>query len=67
MGVLTGELQEEEGTLIDYLVKDGKTNMSKVVKKGTKGAKKAELRYEVLDIMETDEGILTYVLIELVC
>ena len=64
--VLTGELQEEEGTLIDYLVKDGKTNMSKVVKKGTKGAKKAELRYEVLDIMETDEGILTYVLIELV-
>lgn len=64
--VLTGTLPDEEGTLIDYLVKDGKTNMSKVVKKGQKGAKRAELRYEVLDILETEEGILSYVLIELV-
>ncbi len=64
--ILTGELKEEEGVLIDYLVKDGKTNTSKVVPKGTKGAKKAELRYEVLDVLETEEGLLTYVLIELV-
>ena len=40
--------------------------MSKVVKKGTKGAKHAELDYEVLDVFETDNGILTYVLIQLV-
>lgn len=64
--VLTGCLQEEEGTFIDYLVKDAKTNMSKVVKKGTKGAKRAELHYEVLDILETDQGVLSYVLIELI-
>ena len=64
--ILTGELQEDEGTMVDYLVKDGKTNTSKVVKKGTKGAKKAELHYEVLDVMETEEGLLTYVLIELI-
>lgn len=64
--VLTGELKEEEGTLVDYLVKNGKTNCSSVVKKGTKGAKKAELHYEVLDVMETDKGILSYVLIELI-
>ena len=64
--ILTGELKEEEGVMIDYLVKDGKTNISKVVPKGTKGAKKAELRYEVLDVLETEEGLLTYVLIELV-
>ena len=64
--ILTGELPDVEGTLIDYLVKDGKTNMSKVVTKGTKGAKKAELRYEVLDVVETDEGLLSYVLIELI-
>ena len=64
--VVTGELPEECGILEDYLVKDGKTNTSKVVKKGTKGAKKAELEYEVLDVMETDEGILSYILIELV-
>ena len=52
--------------LEDYLVKDGKTNTSKVVKKGTKGAKKAQLQYEVLDVFETDSGILSYVLIELI-
>ncbi len=64
--VLTGELPDEAGTLVDYLVKDGKNNTSKVVPKGTKNAKKAELNYEVLDVFETDEGVLTYVLIELI-
>lgn len=64
--VLTGELPDECGMLEDYLVKDGKTNTSKVVKKGTKGAKKAQLQYEVLDVFETDSGILSYVLIELI-
>ena len=64
--VLTGELPDDFGTLEDYLVKDGKTNTSKVVKKGTKGAKHAELDYEVLDVFETDNGILSYVLIQLV-
>ena len=64
--VLTGELPDECGMLMDYLVRDGKTNMSKVVQKGTKGAKKAQLEYEVLDVFETDKGILSYVLIELI-
>lgn len=64
--VLTGELPDEGGMLEDYLVKDGKTNTSKVVKKGSKGAKKAQLEYEVLDVFETDSGILSYVLIELI-
>lgn len=64
--VLTGELPDTEGVFIDYLVKDGKTNTSKVVKKGIKGAKKAELRYEVLDVIETEEGLFSYVLIELI-
>ena len=64
--VLTGELPGESGTLEDYLVKDGKTNMAKVVKKGTKGAKHAELDYEVLDVFETDDGMLSYVLIQLI-
>ena len=64
--ILTGELPHEEGTLEDYLVKDSKTNTAKLVSKGTKGAKKAVLSYEVLDEFETEEGILSYVLIELV-
>lgn len=63
--IITGELPDEYGMLEDYLVKDGKTNTSKIVKKGTKGAKKAQLEYEVLDVFETDQGLLSYVLIEL--
>lgn len=63
--ILTGELPDEFGALVDYLLKDGKTNTSKIVKKETKGAKRAELEYEVLDVLETDEGILSYVLIQL--
>ncbi len=40
------------GTLTDYLLKDGKTNISKVVKEGTKDAKKAVLHYKVLRTKE---------------
>lgn len=64
--ILTGELPDECGILEDYLVKDGRTNTSKIVKKGTKGAKKAQLEYEVLDVFETDQGVLSYVLIQLI-
>lgn len=64
--VLTGELQPDFGTMEDYLLKDGRTNTSRVVQKGTKGAKRAELSYEVLDVFETDEGVFSYVLIELI-
>ena len=40
--------------------------MPKVVDKDTPGAKYSELEYEVLDVMDTDEGTLTYVLVELI-
>lgn len=43
---VTGEIPKEEGTLEDYLLKDGKTNTSKVVTAGTPGAKKAVLHYK---------------------
>ncbi len=64
--VVTGELPDFEGEMVDYLLRDGKTNTTKVVKKGEKGARRAELYYEVLDVMDTDDGTLSYVLIELV-
>lgn len=64
--VITGELPDFEGEMVDYLLRDGKTNTTKVVKKGEKSAKRAELYYEVLDVMDTDDGTLSYVLIELV-
>lgn len=64
--ILTGELKEDYGEMVDYLVRDPKTNKTRVVKKGDKGAKKAVLNYEVLDVFETDSGVLSYVLIELI-
>ena len=42
----------EEGILTDFLLKDGKTNSSRVVSKGTAGAKKAILKYQILDCPE---------------
>lgn len=44
----------EELTLRDYLKKDGKTNTSSVVPKGTQGGKEAKLAYRVLQEI-TDE------------
>jgi len=39
-------------TLTDYMMKDSRTNLAKIVKKGTSGAKKAVLVYEVLEQKE---------------
>lgn len=63
--ILTGELPDDCGELEDYMIKDSRTNTARVAQKGDKGAKKARLSYEVLDVFETDEGVLSYVLIEL--
>lgn len=63
--VLTGELPDFEGTFEDYMVKDSKANLSRVCSKDTPGAKKAILHFEVLDVLETDQGLYTYALIEL--
>lgn len=41
-----------KGILIDYLLRDGKTNLSKVVPNKKEGAKKAVLHYETLQIKE---------------
>lgn len=40
--------KEKSALLTDYLLRDGKTNSSKVVKADTKGAKKSQLSYDVL-------------------
>ena len=46
--VLWGIPKEEKATLEDYLVKDGKTNTSRVGTANEKDAKKAVLAYEVI-------------------
>lgn len=50
--LVCGKLPGEKGTLVDYLLKDGRTNTSRVVPARTKGAKKCELSYEVLKEQE---------------
>lgn len=57
--VVCGQDIPEEGELVDYLVKDGRTNLSKAVNKEVQGAKEARLRFRILQIrqMEFSEGI----------
>lgn len=44
--------QAQMTTVTDYLIKDGRTNLSRVVPKGTKGAKRAVLDMEVLETQD---------------
>ena len=46
--VTDGVPDKAKGTLEDYLLRDGKTNLSKIVTSKENGAKRAELSYEVL-------------------
>lgn len=48
--VLCGNLNPAAGTLTDYLIKDGRTNTSRIGKKGEKDAKLSELSYETLKV-----------------
>lgn len=48
LALLCGKPAEDSGKLVDYLVKDGRTNTSSVVKEQNKDAKRAELNYQVL-------------------
>lgn len=46
--IVDGNLEREKGIFQDYLLKNERANISKVVKEGTKNSKFAELDYEVL-------------------
>ncbi|MDE5825865.1 MAG: RluA family pseudouridine synthase [Lachnospiraceae bacterium] len=48
VALVAGVPQTPEGDLTDYLLKDGRSNLSKVVPKGTKGAKEASLHWRLL-------------------
>ena len=52
LAVTEGVPKEQEGTLISYLKKNGRANMSQAVPENTPGAKKAILHYKVLDQKE---------------
>ena len=49
LAVVCGKPVDNFGTYVDYLWKDGKNNISKIVDKGISEAKRAELSYRVLE------------------
>jgi 23S rRNA pseudouridine1911/1915/1917 synthase len=53
--VVCGKPENNKGELRDYLKKLRTINMSKVVDKGTNGAKEAVLEYELLESKDTEE------------
>lgn len=50
--VVDGKFEKEKGIMKDYLLKNERSNLSKVVEENTKNAKYAELEYEVLKYRE---------------
>lgn len=48
LAIVDGKIEEKNGTLENYLLKNEKNNMSKVVPENTKNSKYAKLDYEVL-------------------
>lgn len=57
--IVNGKMEKEKDVLEDYLLKNERNNISKVVKEGTKNSKFAELDYEVLKYNEeTDLSVL---------
>lgn len=51
-----GDMTADKGTLTDYLIKDAKTNSSKVTNESDKRAKKAVLDYDVLERLTSEDG-----------
>ncbi|MBP5597613.1 RluA family pseudouridine synthase [Pseudobutyrivibrio sp.] len=47
--IISRESFPDEGELVDYLVKDNRTNLSKIVRDNDPRAKKAVLKYKVVD------------------
>ncbi len=62
--VVKGELTGK-GEFTDYLIKDAKTNVSRIADEKTNGAKKAMLSYEALESRETDGVMYTLVRVRL--
>lgn len=54
--VLCGKPVDNVGKYVDYLLKDGKTNTSRIVDKSCSGAKIAELDYKILEVKTDEEG-----------
>lgn len=56
LAVLCGKVDKIVDKYVDYLLKDGKNNLSRIVDMGISGAKRAELEYRALKWTQTEEG-----------
>ena len=65
LAVTFGRIEETSGKFVDYIKKDGKENISKIVDKNEKGGKYSELSYEVVGYKNVDDKELTCVRIQL--
>lgn len=63
--VVSGKPEPPEGTLEDHLVRDARTNTSRVCEKDTPGAKPARLSYRVAEVSETASSVTSLVEIRL--
>lgn len=62
LAVVCGKPSQEQGELMNYLSKNQMKNISKVVPKGSRGAKEAILEYRYISSVETkEEGILSLI------
>lgn len=52
LAIVDGKMEKDKGCMRDFLLKNEKTNTSKVVKEGTKNSKEAVLDYEVVKYNE---------------
>ena len=52
MALAEGTFQQSSGELKDYLMREGKSNISRVVSQVTPGAKQAKLYYEVVEVWD---------------
>ena len=52
--VICGKLVDIVGNYVDYLLKDGRNNYSRIVDKNTPDSKRAELKYRVIDVKDTE-------------
>ena len=63
LAVVNGKLDNEKGTLENYMYKDEKTGESKIVDKGYEKAKYAKLDYEVLEYNKEEDLTLVKILL----
>lgn len=63
--IVCGSLPEEAGSLEDWLLRDPRTNRSRVVPETTPGAKYALLDYELIDMVEYKGKLLSWMLVSL--